>query len=371
LKAFKKHYQEWVGFMDFINWWNLDNFQEKDYENFILDNGKSTSSLVESIYIAISKKLLVYPINMNDISLFIPKIAEISKKYSNMQYPPYYYAKLLLVQGDKEKFMDAFLPFAKRKSRDFWVWNLMSDNFSPDSNEYFSCLCKSAACGAPDKFTGDVREKLANLFIVKEQYAEAKFELQKIIDSRVQEGWPLKEKHIRWQNFIWWDDTVAIKNNFSIYNNNLALAESLLYSDVPEDIVVVERVNREKKVLNFIVNKNKYGFFNYSKHKINPKVGEVYAVRLDERKDKTSNFYRVKTIVKSNAEVNAEIYKDITGKLKKSENNSFGFIGKVFVSPQIISKYNLKNGDKIKGKVIQSYNSKRKAWGWNLITIEK
>jgi hypothetical protein len=150
LKAFKKHYQEWVGFMDFINWWNLDNFQEKDYENFILDNGKSTSSLVESIYIAISKKLLVYPINMNDISLFIPKIAEISKKYSNMQYPPYYYAKLLLVQGGKEKFMDAFLPFAKRKSRDFWVWNLMSDNFSPDSNEYFSCLCKSATCGAPD-----------------------------------------------------------------------------------------------------------------------------------------------------------------------------------------------------------------------------
>ena len=370
LKAFKKHSNNWSQFIEFTKWWNLDNFQTKDFENYVLDNGKSTPSLVEGIYISIAKQLL----GLNNIDLikeFIPTIAYVATTYNNMQYPPYYYAKLLIASGDKEHFMKAFLPFAKKKSRDFWVWNLISENFDRTSDEYFSCLCKAATCGAPDKFTGDVREKLANIFISKEQYPEAKFELSRIIEARNKEGWSLKDKHIGWQNFAWWNQIVASKNNFNLYKNNLSLSEGLLYSDIPEDIIIVDRINKEKSVLNFVATKQKYGFFNYSKYNINPKIGDIYAVRLEERKDKASNFYRIKSIVETTKVVNIEIYKMIEGKVIINQGNSFGFVKNIFVSPEVINKHNLKNGDSINGYAIQTYNSKRKAWGWNVIKVKR
>lgn len=371
LKAFKKQAGEWNRFQEFITWWGLKNFQPKDYENFILDNGKKIPSLVESIYISRAKTLLNEPVDKEAVKRFIPEIANLSKQHKNMQYPPYYYAKLLLAMGDKEHFLEAFLPFAKKKNRDFWVWNLMSENFDKSSNEYYSCLCKAASCGAPDKFTGDVREKLADVFISKKMFKEAKFELSKIIDSRQKEGWALRDKHIGWQNLSWWNTTKQTKKNFKIYNNNLSLAESLLYTDMPEEITIVERVNKEKSVLNFVVSKSKYGFFNYSKFKITPKVGDIYTVRFEKRKDETSNFYRIKSIAKTSIMPDKEIHKIVNGNLIINQGNSFGFINNDFVSPQIISKYKLQNGNYIKGAALQTYNSKRKAWGWNIFNIEK
>ena len=371
LKAFKKHANEWSNYLQFIDWWGLDNFQEKDFQNYVLDNGSKTPSLVESIYISISKKLLNPPIDIDKIKDFIPKIAAISTTYTQMQYPAYYYAKLLITLGDREHFMKAFLPFAKKKGRDFWVWNLMSENFDITSDEYFSCLCKAASCHAPDKFTGDLREKLGSLFIKKERYAEAKFEFQKIINVRNKEGWALRDKHLEWQNLSWWSKTEATTNNRKLYEQNIQIAENLLYADIPEVLLVVERVNKEKTVLNFVVSKQLSGFFNYSRLNITPKVGDIYAARFEERKDKTSNFYRVKSIIKTGKEPNNEIYKHFLGDCKIKQSNSFGFVNNVFIPPQIISLYKLKSNDQVKGIALQTYNSKRKAWGWSVIKIEK
>jgi len=370
LKSFKKHSENWMSFIDFTKWWDLNYFQQKDFENFVLENGKSIPSLAEGVYISIAKQLLASK-NVESIKEFIPTIAYVSEKYTTMQYPPYYYAKLLIATGDKQHFMKAFLPFAKKKSRDFWVWNLISENFDKGSEEYFSCLCKAATCGAPDKFTGEVREKLADVFISQQKFAEAKHELSRIIESRKSEGWSIGNKHIQWQNYSWWNETVATKNNFNIYNNNIHIAESLLFADIPEEIIVVERVNKEKSVINFVVSKQKYGFFSFSKFKITPKVGEIYAVRFDERKDKTSNFYRIKSIAPTTKKVNTDIYKKISGVLRINEGNSFGFVNNIFVSPSIIAKYKLNNDSQISVTALQIYNSKRKAWGWNVIEINE
>ena len=369
LKGFKKHAVNWVSFTDFVNWWNLDYFLPTDYENFIMDNGTKISSLAEGVYIALSKQLLQNK-DLQKIKDFIPAIAAVSKKYSNMQYPPYYYAKLLIALGDKEHFMEAFLPFAKKKSRDFWVWNLMSENFDRNSKEYFSCLCKSATCGAPDKFTGDVREKLADVFISKKQFAEAKHELSRIIDARNKEGWALRDKHIVWRNFAWWNNTDQAKNNFHIYNKNITIAESLLFADIPEEIIVVERVNKEKSVLNFIISKNKYGFASFRKYKIKPKVGDFYKVKFDIKEDDKSNFYKLLSIRVTDKKVSKEIYKQEKGILEIREGNSFGFVNNIFVAPQIITKKGLKNGVEINITALQSYNAKRKAWGWSVINIK-
>ncbi len=372
LKAFKKHSSEWNRFPEFMEWWGYDNFSAKDYENFITDEGRKLPSLVESVIIGIARTLLKTPVDKGHIKAFLPEIARVSEQYTNMQYPPYYYAKMLIELGDRERFMDAFLPFARKKQREFWVWNLMSENFDADSDEYFSCLCKSASCDAPEKFIGEVREKLAVYFLKKKMYPEAKFEMQRIIEIRKQEGWPLQNKHRIWQSYTWWETTRAVHDNRNVYQKNAQLAESLLYANIPEEIIMVTRVNKEKKVLSFIASKERYGHFSYRKAGIDPGTGETYAVRFNETNSLEFKFYKPLSVIKTTREPGKDIVKSITGKIEIRPGNSFGFLNNVFVPQEVINRYKLKNADEVKKAVaVLSYNKKHRKWGWIMIKIEK
>lgn len=371
LKAFKKHDSDDFDFLKFMDWWDINNFQDVDYKNYILENGTKMPSLVESVYIKISKLLLKEPYQLNKIDKFLPSIASVSKNYSNMQYPTYYYAKLLLATGNKEMFFEAFLPFARKKQRDFWVWDLISEIYDSNSDEYMSCLCKSLSCGAPDKFTGNVREKLAKRFIKNKQYSYAKFELSKIIESRKQEGWSIQKKHSDWQKLEWWNSTEAARSNSKVYEQNISIAESLLFADVPEEIVVIEKVNGEKSIINFVVSKEKSGFSSYRKLKIKPKQGDIYAVRFMPKTDEKSNFYVISSLRECTRKPPENTYKVIEGKVEIKQGNSFGFVAGAFVPPPIVTQYNLKDGTRVKAAVINRYNSKRKVWGWNVIEIIK
>lgn len=42
-----------------------------------------------------------------------------------------------------------------------------------------------------------------------------------------------------------------------------------------------------------------------------------------------------------------------------------------FVSPNIVKKYNLKNGDNIKSLIIYDYDKKKNAWNWVCVNAKK
>lgn len=369
LKAFVKKAGNWDRLIEFINWWGLDNFIDEDYKGFMLENGKKMIPLVETIYIAVSKKLLTGPISIENINKFIPKIAEIASNYKNMQYPPYYYAKLLLAIGDKSKFLDAFLPFAKKKQREFWVWDLLSGIYPKDSKEYFSCLCKSLSCGAPNKFTVNVKEKLAIYFEKNRQYAQAKRAYADILETRRKENWPLQTKHHNWKNKIWWAKTTETISNAKLYGANIQIAGNLLYANIPEELIILDYVNADKKVSSFIQSKDKHGYFNYEKLNIKPETAGVYLVRFKEKKEKKSSFYQIYTICKTDKMPPANMYKKLEATIDIRTGNSFGFANNIFVPPEIIKQHKLKNGDTITAISVISYNNKKKLWADKIIKI--
>lgn len=370
LKAFNKHAARWGYFMDFVKWWGLDHFMPKDYETFITENGRKLPATAESIYISLSKKLLAEPVNKNAIEDFLPNIARIVQAQPKMQYPPYYYAKLLLALGDKKRFVKAFLPFARKKQRDFWVWDLMSEAYGQNSPEYFSCLCKSLSCGAPAKFTINVKEKLAVVLEQQNRLPEAKREYLDILNTRQKEGWYLHDKHLLWQNKAWWQEVDPSKNNFNLYHKNKQLAESLLYADKPEKLIVVDTVNQEKKVFSFVVSKSLHGFIHYGKFQINPQPGDCFSARFMEQPvENKSSFYKVYTLWETDKKPSSEILKIVSGTLSIKQENPFGFVHDVFVSPQIIFNENLTNGQVISIQALISYNKKKKSWGWKTIKV--
>lgn len=370
LKSFKKHSGDWQEFTAFVYWWGLDNFQSTDYENYISEQGNKTPSLVESICIAISKQLLIEQNNKTSIEKFLPFIEHISNNYKRMQYPAYYYGLLLLRIGNKDLFLKAFIPFVKKKQKDFWVWSHLAEAFDKDSNDYFMSLCMSLYCGAPNKFTIKVRKDLADVFIRKKMFSEAKYELSVILITRQKEGWPLKEEHLNWLKYKWWDSAKVIKdNNNSYYKNGNNCKNQLLFSDVATQIAVVTHVNTDKKVFSFIVSKEIYGFSNYSIFGILPKKGDFIEIKLMPKKDAKSNFYKLYSLCKTKENASENIAKYIKGNIVINPGNSYGLIGNVFVSPNLVKNYELKNGQKINALAIQSYNKNRKSWGWQVISI--
>ncbi|MBK8927321.1 MAG: hypothetical protein IPM74_15745 [Crocinitomicaceae bacterium] len=115
-------------YVEFADWWNLDNLRPEDFlkEEY---NGKKMMSIAEKAYIAYSKKLLegepLDPfgqqrvIDKEKIQSFLPKLDSLIDKHPDYQYPPYFKAKLLLASGSDENVLSAFIPFAKQKEMTF------------------------------------------------------------------------------------------------------------------------------------------------------------------------------------------------------------------------------------------------------------
>ena len=372
VKSFLKKCEDSKVAREFMQWSGFENFRKEDYEKRELENGQKILSDVEQIYVAASKIFLKEPVDKQTIEDFLPLIAKLCADYPQMQYPHYYHAKLLLATGDKERFLKAFITFARRKKRDFWVWDLMSEVFEKSDRRYFACLCRSLSCGAPVKFSLNVKEKFAEVLLNKSMKAEAKYEIEEVVKCRTFEHWHFTPNLQKWLADEQLKNISPVKSNETLYRKYAPQADKLLFYDLKPEIIVVENVNREKKVVRFVASKEKYGTFLYYDFDINPSAGDVYNVRfIGEGSKKNPGFYKAATMEISDETPPEEIYKTVSGRLKKREVNSFGFVGQVFIPPELISINNLKNNDSVKTNALLTFNKKKKEWGWKGVEIFK
>lgn len=329
-------------------------------------------SIAEQAFIAYAKKLLegelIDPrsqeriIDKDKIQEFLPKLETIIEKYPDYQYPPYFKAKLLLSLGDDENGLSSFLPFAKQKKNDFWVWELMAEFFKSDNDIQFACYCKALSLKTQEDFLVKIRQIFAGLLIEKGMFDEAKTEIDKVVETRTKNENKIPGQIISWTNQNWYKSATAKNNNKDLYAQYSYQAEEILFNDIPEEIIVVDFVNKDKQMLNFIENKDKFGFFKYTGYLDKPKTGDILKVRLQN--DGKSEFYKVLTIKKADDIVSSEALKTITGIVRKKEEQNFGFIDDVFIDQVLIDKNKVLNGQKREVKAILSFNKKKNDWGW-------
>lgn len=377
-KAFHKCYKNWNNYLQFADWWGFDNFSSQDYlsEEF---KGKKIMSIVEQAYIAYAKKLLegeskevegiILPkaIDKTKIKEFLHKLDIIIENHPEYQYPPYFKAKLLLALGDGKEVLTNFIPFAKKKRNDFWVWELLADTFQPEDERKIACLCKALSLKTPNEFLINTRQKLAEILIEKNKFQEAKTEIEKILLARNDNNWKVPKKILEWTEQDWFKNNTSLKDNFPFYKQYLKSAEEILFADIPEETVAVEFINENKSIINFVKDKSKHGFFNYSGMIDKPKIGDLINVRFSG--DGQDGFYKVLSIKKSSSDSVCDAIKNFQGNLKMREPASFGFVENIFVEPSLIVKHELNKNDLIKGKAILSFNKKKNEWGWKAIEI--
>ena len=377
-KAFHKGYQNWSRFLDFADWWNFENLRSEDYlkEEF---NGKKMMSIAEQAYIAYSKKILegdpIDPfgqqriIDRAKIQLFLPKLDTLIDSHPDYQYPPYFKAKLLLALGSDEDVLSAFLPFAKQKRNDFWVWELMAEIFSADKDIQFACYCKALSLKTPEDFLVKLRQTFAEMLIDKGMYSEAKTEIQKAIATRVKHEWKLPNQISHWTEQEWYNSAAVKIDNQNLYANYIKKAEEILYQDIPEELIVVEFLNENKNILNFVKDKQKFGFFNYSGHLTKPQIGDILMVRFNGGGQEL--FYKILTAKKADSNLTSEAIQNFEGTLKVISSQKFGFVTDIFIEPKIIAEKQLNDGEIVKGRAILSFNKKKNEWGWKAIEINR
>ncbi len=376
LNSFYYSLKESEYFVEFIDWWGLENFMPEDYK--VENTTVAKMAMADLVYTAYSKKLIEGEkcklslswnkvINKQKIKEFIPKLDIIIEKYPEYIYLPYYKAKFLLALGNENNLLSDFIPFAKKRRNDFWVWDLLADTFQPEDERKIACLCKALSLKTPNEFLINTRQKLTEILIKQNRFQEAKTEIEKILLVRNNNNWNIPNQISEWIKQPWFNNNESNKENTLFYKQYVKVADEILFADTPEETVVIEFVNENKSIINFVKDKSKYGFFSYSGMLEKPEIGDLINVRFNG--NSKDGFFRVLSIKKVTSDYECSAIKDFKGNLKINESSNFGFVDDVFIAPNFILKYQINKNDFIKGKAILSFNKKRNEWNWKAVKI--
>lgn len=376
IKAFLKGSKTWIKINQIFNFFGFDGFSDEDYlsEEY---NGRAISSTVEKYYNTYSKYLLdtskdgftTQSLVQFLMAEYIPKLDLMISAHPEYQFLPYFKSKMLIFLNRKEEVLKAFLPFAKRKKTEFWVWEVIADTFETNDENRFACFCKALSLKSPEEFLIGLRLDFAKMLVQKEMFPEAKLEIAKVVDIRTSKGWKISNEIQQLLSQKWFLDAPILSSNQDLYKRYIDQAESLLFNDVPEHIITIEFVNRDKQMITFVKNRNHHGFFSYKSYLQRPEIGEVYKARFSEvSKD---GFHKLLSITKANESDQPEALKKFEGDLQVNEKGNFGFVDDVFFDPTTIQKMNLKNEQKISGTAILSFNKKKEQWGWKFLNESK
>ena len=372
-KAFHKALKVNYKYLQFADWWNFDNFREEDYKKETLPNGREMMSIVEQAYIAYAKHLL--PIQNPDGEIvfdkekamtFLEKLSVLEESHPDYQYPAYFKAKLLLALGDKDHMLESLLPFAKKKRNDFWVWEILAEAFSNEPEKVFACYCKALSCKSPEEMLVGLRLKMARILIFKNRYNEAKTEIDLLVKSRIENGFRIPGEIINWQSQEWYKSASLQRSNIEFYKKFIPEAESILFCDIPEETIIVEFVNSDRKILNFISSESKFGFIKYDRFFRDVKIGETLKVRFQGGSNQ--GMHQVYTAIKNIDNTFKKIYfKEVEGQVRIQSDKPFGFLGDIFIHPSLVTNLKLIDGMTIKANAIKTFNKEKNQWGWKLI----
>jgi len=364
-------FENWNGLIDFIEWWNLDNLMDEDYKPFQLENGRTIMSFAEQAYIAYSKVLL----KLNDkekIQAFLPKIEKLMDDYPEMLYPGYYCGKLMLALGaEREEALRIILPFVRKKKADFWVWQLLSELYTNDSDTQLACLLRAIHCRTQEAFLGKVRLKLVSIYVSRNDYPRAKYHLDQITRCYVKQGWHLPYEAQNWMRGAWIQNTQADSSDGIEYKR---YTDAILSQGANESIAIVTYIDTAKKRVSVIFGKEMRKSIHLSEIQSKVKVGSILKLTWFPKNDKDITIIGA-NILNELTGSEQSYAKQLEGKVSKKENQPFAFVKKdsfnCFVKPDDVQNYNLKDKEQVSVLAVLDYNKKKEAWTWTCVSIKK
>lgn len=370
LKAMHKAFKEAPHYKEVIEWWGIKNLRPADFQKEEY-NGKRTMSIGERVLIAYAKQLLPskadiafnHGVDTESIQKLIAFLKVKTERYPELTFLPYFEAKLMLAAHQEGDALKAILPFVRKKQGEFWAWQVLAETLEEDPEVQIACYAKALQCKTDDGFLVNIRVKLAERLIEKQQFAEAKYEIEQSIQARQDKGWRIPKKLDDWQRVAWYRDAQGVESNKLLYAQYADLADEVLFQDVPLQTGIVTFVNQEKRMSGFIVSKSVSGTFKWRQLQGKAKIGQTIALRLIERQGKEGVWHQVVGVKMVDTKPPKTLVRKFSGELYKRPEWEFGLVDGVFVPPPLIRKHQLFTGDQVSGRAMISYDKKRSQWG--------
>lgn len=308
------------------------------------------------------------------IIAFLPQLTSAINSHADYEWLPYYRIKLLIKLGDKEQAFSEVTEFARNKSRDFWVWDLISDLV--DGDERLNCLCAGLLCKAEPEKIVKLQEKSIAYLVGRAMYEEAKHVLDKLIETRTNNGWKITPELLSMKSSSWYGDNKAAANMDRL-QPFADQAKRILYQTLPFTDAFITYINDEKGIINFVFmvgNDTKEGYF--YKDSIDKdfvwKINSPIKIRMiaDKKRDRLFHVYAVESGDKNFV---SNFVKEFSGSFEKVKE--FGFIrdsiAEIFVNPTLVKENNLQPFSKVSGSIIKKWDNKKNRWGWQIISIDR
>ena len=364
--------EKWDRFIEFCDWWNFDNFIERDYQCFTLPNGrKMPLSPAESAYIAYAKALIAFK-NPVAISAFIPRMQKLSEEHPEMLYPNFYIGKMLLASGgDGQDAVSALLPFVKKKQTEFWAWQLLAEAIDGDDEKCMACLLRAVNCHTQDQFVVNLYLMLAKALLQLKYYADARFYLDKYLKIKTETQTKISYDAQLMSNEKWYKDAAGKSPEYKL--DYMSITNEILYGDIAETIAVVSFVNADKKMATVVYGEKHSGFFKYDSLIKRINAGDILKIRISEvSSDGHMKVFSAKTV---NENISTNFYKVVDGTVSSSKTGTAFFlnVGKesYYIPSNLVEKNQLKVNDVAKANVLYSFDRKRDQWSWACVTICK
>lgn len=232
-----------VDLYSLLNLWGVDNFRHDDFQRNNR-NGIQYPSLYESVIQCIGKDT-VQNRNIDQMKSVIPLLDGAIERYEDNIWLVFYKAKLLLGLGWQDEAKQYCRTVCKANLGASWAWQLLGEAYHQDRQCALSCFCKGLLCPTDDKYTVNLRSKLAVILAELKYYAQAKFEINKY-SSLNPKAYSEDLRALSSQD--WFKDVSPTISNTEFYRANKGAAEDLLINDLPwMEAVVGGKFTKPKK----------------------------------------------------------------------------------------------------------------------------
>lgn len=320
---------------------------------------------MERFAIPIGKTLLDEPAEpaLRDIfCTFFDWIKGISITYPDLVYVRYYHVQLLLKTNDLESAQIYVKDLVKAKKNDFWVWQLMATCYKDKAEINHSALCKALALGGKEQMLVGLRQEFAEKLIAQGDWKAAKFEIEKIVDTRTTEGWKIPAKIQEWTKKTEYINTPGLATTYHAYTHT---AEELLWENAPSVLIFITKIDIPAQMAYYMTENEGSGKIYLLKTPApSIEVGNTYKAYL--RKHPTKEYNQVVKL--TDTDEKAKWCKQITGAIRINASG-VGFVDNAYVAAHLVAASKLRTDMLIHGYAVKSYDNKKKQEGWKVISI--
>lgn len=363
---------DWLGLVAQHGWEGGFRPEDEEPQRYVDDKAaepRFARPLVEGLILAVAKQLLQTVVLPDEVTApWLGRLADLTTRHADWDFLPYYHARLLLRLDRVADAMQVFLPFARSRKKDFWVWGMLAELVAPEHIP--ACYARALTLRTPEEFLVKLRQRVAAWLISENRWADARAEIDQLVKARRDKQWPLPAEVQQWMNADLYTRSAPAEAHLW-YDALLPEAEALLWTDFPETVVLVTSLDASGTYVNVAIDEQTTGSFPVGNRIQKPVVGDRLAIRYTMREKNGGRQLRVQTVRATDLPLSTLTIRTQIGVLRQAVGKAIGFVGDVYVPADLLNGSTGLADGLIKVDAFASWDPVKQKSGWRAFRIQK